>query len=144
MSSRHKDGGETRGKQDVFKVSYFYFSLCTESAESSQIKKEKQLGEGCKSEPMDTSSSFVSSSGATAEDKKPEIKKEPEEEGSGSAASSSSPVSAQSKKKSKSLTATLDLMKRTTAGEHEKSPSLFVSSHCIFSQSSSQRSCVRL
>ncbi len=69
----------------------------------SQIKKEKPSGDGCKGEPMDTSSSAVSSSVATGEDKKPEVKKEPkeEEEGSGSTATNSSPASAQSKKKSK-------------------------------------------
>ncbi|KAK2833764.1 hypothetical protein Q5P01_017653 [Channa striata] len=66
--------------------------------EKPEIKKEKTLGEGCKSEPMDTSSSSVSSSVAEGEDKKPEVKKE-EEEGSGSTAPNSSPASAQSKKK---------------------------------------------
>jgi len=52
---------------------------------------------------MDTSSFPVSSSAATGEDKKPEVKKEPkeEEEGSGSTSNSGSPASAQSKKKSK-------------------------------------------
>ncbi|TKS91650.1 CREB-binding protein [Collichthys lucidus] len=69
--------------------------------EKPEIKKEKPSGDGCKGEPMDTSSSSVPSSVATGEDKKPEVKKEPkeEEEGSGSTATNSSPASAQSKKK---------------------------------------------
>lgn len=69
----------------------------------SQIKKEKPSGDGCKGEPMDTSSCSVSSSSSSvvkSEDKKPEVKKE-EEEGSGSVATNSSPASTQSKKKSK-------------------------------------------
>lgn len=70
---------------------------------STQIKKEKTSGDGCKGEPMDTSSSSVPSSVAAGEDQKPEVKKEPkeEEEGSGSA-TTSSPAGTQSKKKSKS------------------------------------------
>ncbi|CAI5674612.1 unnamed protein product [Oreochromis niloticus] len=64
--------------------------------EKPEIKKEKPSGDGCKGEPMDTSSSCVSSSVATSEDKKPEVKKE---EGSGSAATNSSPANTQSKKK---------------------------------------------
>lgn len=68
---------------------------------SSQIKKEKMSGDGCKGESMDTSASSASSSVAAGEDQKTEVKKEPaeEEEGSGSAAGNSSPAGAQSKKK---------------------------------------------
>ncbi|KAM9394002.1 histone acetyltransferase p300 isoform 2-T2 [Pholidichthys leucotaenia] len=68
--------------------------------EKPEMKTEKTSGDCCKGEPMETSSSPVSSS-VTSEDKKPEVKKGPkeEEEGSGSAATNSSPVSTQSRKK---------------------------------------------
>ncbi|XP_074552379.1 histone acetyltransferase p300 isoform X2 [Halichoeres trimaculatus] len=69
--------------------------------EKPEIKKENSLGDGCKGEPMDTSSSSVSSAAEMAEGKKPKVKKEPkeEEEGPGSTAAGSSPASSQSKKK---------------------------------------------
>lgn len=66
-----------------------------------QIKKEKAFGNGCKGEPMDTTSSSMS---VTNEEKKPDIKKEPkeEEEGVRSTGPNSSTPSSQSKKKGKS------------------------------------------
>lgn len=66
-----------------------------------QIKKEKASGDGCKGEPMDTTSSSVS---VLDEEKKPDIKKEPkeEEEGTRSTGVNSSTPSGQSKKKGKS------------------------------------------
>ncbi|XP_037834605.1 histone acetyltransferase p300 isoform X3 [Kryptolebias marmoratus] len=69
--------------------------------EKPEIKKEKPAGDGCKSEPMDTSSSSGSVSETSGDDKKPEVKKEPkeEEEGSGSSVTNSSSASTQSKKK---------------------------------------------
>ncbi|RVE69195.1 hypothetical protein OJAV_G00075480 [Oryzias javanicus] len=66
--------------------------------EKPEIKKEKPSGDGCKGEPMDTSSSSESSAGAS-EDKKPVVKKEPKEEEEGSTTTNSSPAAAQSKKK---------------------------------------------
>lgn len=60
-----------------------------------QIKKEKPLDVGCKGEPMDTSSSSLS---GPAEEKKPDIKKEPKEEDDGTR----STPSGQNKKKGKS------------------------------------------
>lgn len=73
----------------------------------SQIKKEKPSGDGCKGEPMDTSSSSESSAGAS-EDKKPVVKKEPKEEEEGST-TNSSPAAAQSKKKSEHQVMSLEL-----------------------------------
>ncbi len=117
-SAWREDGGESRGKivhvfttylgvlekpwKSILVFSFIIFILIYIES-SSQIKKEKPSGDGCKGEPMDTSSSSVPSSVATGEDKKPEVKKEPkeEEEGSGSTGTNSSPASAQSKKKSK-------------------------------------------
>lgn len=66
-----------------------------------QIKKEKTLDDGCKGEPMDASSSSVS---VPAEEKKPDIKKEPKEEDDGtrSTGPNSSTPSGQNKKKGKS------------------------------------------
>lgn len=92
------EGAESQG-EGKGKMGKGLLDLKTE--EKPEIKKEKPSGDGCKGEPMDTSTSSVSSSVATGEDKKPEVKKEPkeEEEGSGSSASNSSPASAQSKKK---------------------------------------------
>uniref|UniRef100_A0A8C7M439 histone acetyltransferase n=1 Tax=Oncorhynchus kisutch TaxID=8019 RepID=A0A8C7M439_ONCKI len=66
----------------------------------SQIKKEKLSGDGCKGEPMDTSSS-VATLKMEDRDRKPEVKTEPkdEEERSGASGTHSSPASAQNKRK---------------------------------------------
>ncbi|KAI3360110.1 hypothetical protein L3Q82_014425 [Scortum barcoo] len=92
------DGAESQG-EGKGKMGKGLSDVKTE--EKPEIKKEKPSGDGCKGEPMDTSSSSVPSSVAAGEDKKPEVKKEPkeEEEGSGSTGTNSSPASTQSKKK---------------------------------------------
>lgn len=67
------------------------------------------MGDGCKGEPMDTTSSSVS---VTDEEKKPDIKREPkdEEEGVRSTGLNGSTPSCQSKKKGKSEIVHLRLM----------------------------------
>ncbi|KAG7491521.1 hypothetical protein MATL_G00004320 [Megalops atlanticus] len=64
-------------------------------AEEKPEVKEESSGDGCKSEPMETSA------GASSEDQKPKMKTEPkeEEEGSGPAGASGSPSSALNKRK---------------------------------------------
>lgn len=80
---------------------YFFFTISFLTNTLTQIKKEKVLRDGCKEEPMDTTSSSVS---VTDEEKKPDIKKEPkeEEEGVRSTGLNSSTPSCQSKKKGNS------------------------------------------
>ncbi|KAK6291078.1 hypothetical protein J4Q44_G00385200 [Coregonus suidteri] len=66
------------------------------SEEKPEIKKEKPSGDGCKGEPMDTSSSAATPK-MEDRDRKPEVKTEPkdEEERSGASGTHSSPASAQ-------------------------------------------------
>ncbi|XP_014059288.2 histone acetyltransferase p300 isoform X5 [Salmo salar] len=70
------------------------------SEEKPEIKKEKPSGDGCKGEPMDTSSSAATPK-MEDRDRKPEVKTEPkdEEERSGASGTHSSPASAQNKRK---------------------------------------------
>lgn len=84
-----------------FYYDYYFFTISFLTNTLTQIKKEKVLGDGCKEEPMDTTSSSVS---VTDEEKKPDIKKEPkeEEEGVRSTGLNSSTPSCQSKKKGNS------------------------------------------
>lgn len=82
-------------------IRLFIFTISFLTNTLTQIKKEKLLGDGCKEEPMDTTTSSVS---VTDEEKKPDIKKEPkeEEEGVRSTGPNSSTPSCQSKKKGNS------------------------------------------